>query len=90
MVRGAEQCVEVAPLPVLFPAKPSHCPTLETIREERSPEDHDWDDNYFILIFNLKYWFLHILSRFQLFGDRDEIFLDDLLPAFYAAQVAET
>ncbi|KAK4441174.1 hypothetical protein Salat_0452300 [Sesamum alatum] len=78
MAGGAEQCmeveveVEVAPSPLVFPLKPSQCPTLETIKEEERPaaeeedeeEGEDWEDKYAILVLNLKYWFLHILSRF--------------------------
>lgn len=33
-----QQCIETAPSPVVFPQKASHCPKLETIREDEDEE----------------------------------------------------
>ncbi|KAK6138093.1 hypothetical protein DH2020_028157 [Rehmannia glutinosa] len=57
-----EHRVEVAPPPVVFPVKPSHCPKLETIREDIAEEGHE--DFYMILDLNFS-WFYQILTHFR-------------------------
>ncbi|CAI9105089.1 OLC1v1003940C1 [Oldenlandia corymbosa var. corymbosa] len=48
MAKGMMQMkawMEVAPSLLVVPVKPSHCPKLETIREDGAEEGHDDNDD---------------------------------------------
>lgn len=49
----AEQCIETAPSPIVFPQKLSHSPKLETIREDEVEEEEEEDLNVEIFMFSL-------------------------------------
>ncbi|PIN12198.1 hypothetical protein CDL12_15196 [Handroanthus impetiginosus] len=60
-----EYCSEVAPSPVVFPIRPSHCPKLETIREERA-EELLGQEAALVVNLDLNFnWFNQILSHFR-------------------------